>query len=280
MLPKAIVKMEKQDPLVSSLYITDIGYYPKASNHFRERKEPIAENVLIYCMEGSGKYSVDGQEYCISANQYVILPAGRPHAYFSDNKNPWTIYWIHFTGNHAAVYAQGALAPQDVKPNIHSRINHRNTIFEEIFHTLELGYSQESLRYVSSLLHYYLASMRYLKQYRENSNTDSERMFSDEAIHYMKENIEKKVSLEDIAKYLGYSVSHFSMVFKKQTGMSPLSYMNKLKIEEACYLLKNTDMKINQICHKVGIEDCYYFSRLFSKTMGMAPSEYRTMDEG
>ena len=34
-------------------------------------------------------------------------------------------------------------------------------------------------------------------------------------------------------------------------------------------------MKINQICHKVGIEDCYYFSRLFSKTMGMSPKEFR-----
>ncbi|MBO5824811.1 MAG: AraC family transcriptional regulator, partial [Prevotella sp.] len=58
-LPKAIVEMEKQDPLVSSLYITDIGYYPKAENHSRERKEPIAENVLIYCMEGEGRYWVD-----------------------------------------------------------------------------------------------------------------------------------------------------------------------------------------------------------------------------
>lgn len=104
---------------------------------------------------------------------------------------------------------------------------------------------------------------------------ETDKLLSEEAIHYMKENIEKKVALEDIARYLGYSASHFSMVFKKQTGQSPLNYMNKLKIEEACYLLKNTDMKINQICHKVGIEDCYYFSRLFSKTIGMAPKEYR-----
>ena len=117
--------------------------------------------------------------------------------------------------------------------------------------------------------------MRYLKQYRETGRRDTESLMSEEAIHFMQENIEKKITLEDIAKYLGYSASHFSMIFKKQTGMSPLNYINKLKIKEACYLLKNTDMKINQICHKVGIEDCYYFSRLFSKTMGMSPKEFR-----
>ena len=277
-LPKAIVEMEKQDPLVSSLYITDIGYYPKAENHYRERKEPIAENVLIYCMEGEGRYWVDNNTYNVVANQYFIIPARKAHGYASSKDNPWKIYWIHFTGEHAAIYAQGASTPQDVKPSIHSRITHRNNIFEEIMHTLEEGYSQENLRYVSSLLHYYLASIRYLAQYRNNSKDETDGMMSDAAIHYMKENIERHISLDDIASYLGYSASHFSMTFKKQTGESPLNYMNKLKIEEACYLLKNTDMKINQICHKVGIEDCYYFSRLFSKSMGISPKEYRRDD--
>lgn len=274
-LPKAIIELEKNDPLVSSLYITDIGYYPKAENHFCERKQPIEENVLIYCMEGTGKYSVEGKEYLAKANQFFILPAGKPHSYACDKESPWTIYWIHFTGKHADIYAQGALSPQDVKPSIHSRINHRNTIFEEIFHTLAQGYGLDSLRYVSSLLHYYLASMCYLKQYRDTERKETDLMLSEAAIHFMNENIEKKITLEDIAKYLGYSVSHFSMMFKKQTGMSPSNYINNIKIKEACYLLKNTNMKINQICHKVGIEDCYYFSRLFSKTMGMSPKEYR-----
>ena len=53
-LPQMAVEMQKSDPLVSSLYITDIGYYPHASHHFRERREPIMQNVLIYCMEGKG----------------------------------------------------------------------------------------------------------------------------------------------------------------------------------------------------------------------------------
>ena len=63
--------------------------------------------------------------------------------------------------------------------------------------------------------------------------------------------------------------------FKKHTGMSPLAYFNRLKIERACQLLKDTDLKVNQICLKLGIDDQYYFSRLFSKTMGISPTAYR-----
>ena len=62
-LPQMVVEMEREDALVSSLYITDIGYYPKAMNHFRERKVPIAQYVLIFCISGQGWYIVDGQRF-------------------------------------------------------------------------------------------------------------------------------------------------------------------------------------------------------------------------
>lgn len=93
-LPQMIVDMEAADPLVSSLYITDIGYYPHAEGHYRKRAEPISQNVLIYCVDGAGRYIVDDREYSVTADQFFILPAGRPHAYGSSEDNPWTIYWV------------------------------------------------------------------------------------------------------------------------------------------------------------------------------------------
>lgn len=151
-----------------------------------------------------------------------------------------------------------------------------------MFATLDMGYERENLRYASSLLHYYLASLRYLQQFRNAKHVDNSDKMDDNsivaaAIHYIKENMEKPIKLKDIVNYLGYSESHFSMLFKKMTGHSPLNYINLMKIKEACALLDHTDMKINQICHKIGISDCYYFSRLFSKTMGLSPKEYREM---
>ena len=91
----------------------------------------------------------------------------------------------------------------------------------------------------------------------------------------MKENIERRITLQDILNYAGYSSARFSTLFKKQMGCSPLAYVNRLTIEYACHMLKVTDLHINQICYKVGFEDSLYFSRLFSKIMGMSPSEYR-----
>ena len=77
----------KTDPATSILYITDIGYYPKAYNHFRERETPIDQYVFIYCTEGRGWFSLDGQKHPVVPNQYFILPAGLPHAYGADEKN-------------------------------------------------------------------------------------------------------------------------------------------------------------------------------------------------
>lgn len=280
-LPRMIVDKLEEDPLTSMLHITDIGYYPKAKHHFRERKEPINQYVFIYCIDGAGWYRIGEQEYTVSANQYFILPAGVPHAYASNKSSPWTIYWIHFKGTLASLYARNAMQPMDIKPEAHSRISHRINLFEEIFNTLKSGYTNENLHYVSSSFHYYLGSLRYIRQYRNaGSSGINDDNVVEAAIHYMKENMEKRITLQDVADHIGYSPSHFSMLFKKKIGHAPLTYFNLLKIQQACFMLDSTDMKINQICYKIGIEDTYYFSRLFSKIMGISPREYRKSKKG
>ena len=112
-----------------------------------------------------------------------------------------------------------------------------------------MGYSHENLLYACSAFHYYLGSLRYLQQYREAARNESDQ-------------------------------NHFSVLFSKRTGYAPLTYFNQLKIQQACQLLDFTDMKVNQICYKIGIEDTYYFSRLFSKVMGMSPREYKKQKKG
>lgn len=286
-LPPMIVEAEKSDPLVKSLYVTDIGFYPHAKNHYRKRTEGIGEYILIYCVEGNGWYRVNNKIFRVEKDNFFILPAGKPHAYgagdIEETENgrlvrkagEWSIYWIHFSGEHARMYVDGDYSPHQIAAAVNSRISERNSLFDEMLQVLHEGYELSHLRYVSSLLHYYLASMHYLREFRA---AQREKVTIDPllaAIHYMKENVGTRLQLEQITKYVGYGVSQFSALFKKETGYSPLSYFNLLKIRYACQLLTETDMTVTDIALRLGIEDNYYFSRIFSKTMGISPTKYR-----
>lgn len=275
-LPQAILKLIEDDPVASTIYITDIGYYPKALHHYRTRKRAIDQYVFIYCVAGKGWFDIGGKRHDVKADQYFILPADIPHTYAADEKEPWTIYWAHFRGSLARHYAHDCLNPQDVTPCMASRINARTNLFEEIFNTLNSSFAIESIRYAMAAFHHYLASLRYIRQYRDadlQSRQNSEMI--NLVIHFFEENIEKRLTLDRIAAFSGLSASRLSALFKQRTGHSPLKYFNFMKIRKACELLDNTHLKLNQISLKLGVDDPYYFSRLFSRVMGISPKAYR-----
>lgn len=277
-LPDIIKKTCLDDGLLANLYITDIGFYPHAMYHYRKRPHGIGQYILIYCVKGKGWYTVCGKQYEVLENQYFIIPKGEAHEYASNNQAPWTIYWVHFTGHSAHFFINDNPAPRDIEPGSTSRISDRNAVFEEIFLALCDNYSIENLRYAASLLYGFLASFRYLGHFRKYNSQQVRFNTSDivnMAVRYMNENIEKKLTLDALCKYIGYSTSQLSLVFRNQTGHSPHNYFNMLKIQRACKLLETTDLKIKQICAKVGIDDSYYFSRLFTKTVGISPKKYR-----
>ena len=274
-LPHTVIKNIEDDPVASSIFITDIGYYPKAKFHYRKRETAISEYVFIYCVDGKGWYSLNGKRYEVNKDQYFILPAGVAHEYAADENDPWTIYWIHFRGTFAQFYAMDCISPKDIKPDMGSRINNRINLFEEVFHTLNHSYAIENIRYAMATFQHYLASLRYLQQYREAvSNSDTKDVVN-MTIHYFEENIERHVTLKSISEFVNISPSRLSALFKQKIGYSPLNYFILLKIKKACEFLDTTDMKINQICVKLGFEDQYYFSRQFSNVMGMSPQAYR-----
>lgn len=279
-LPKSVIDEMERDPLASVLHVTDMGYYPQAEFHYRERQVAIPQFVFIYCTDGKGWFESGGKRYVVEKNQCFILPAGLPHRYGADDKTPWTIYWAHFKGSMALHYARHLLLPTDIKPSLSSRISGRIDLFEEIYRTLETGYGKDNLLYACSAFHHFLGTLCYLQSYRLADGSNVALDLIDASIHFMKENIENKLTVSQIAGHIGYSASHFSSLFSMRTGYAPIDYFNRLKIQHACYLLDCTDMRINQVCYKIGISDCYYFSRLFSRIMGVSPKVYRQNKKG
>ncbi len=280
-LPASVIAGIDEDPFASKLYITDIGYYPHARHHYRARREASGQYVLIYCVDGRGWFEVGGRTHNIAANQLFILPRGIPHAYGADPHDPWTIYWLHFNGEMAPFYAEGHDEPTSIPPNDESRIMDRLSLFEDIFRVLENGYSRENIHYACSCLYHFLGSVKYIGKFRESAGRqEHSKDVVERAIAYMKEHIEKNLPVEELCAYLGYSSSYFSNLFRSRTGYSPKSYMLQLKVQAACRLLDFTDMKINQVCHKVGFADPYHFTKMFTRQMGSSPIKYRNKAKG
>jgi YesN/AraC family two-component response regulator len=83
-----------------------------------------------------------------------------------------------------------------------------------------------------------------------------------------------KITSKDIEDYTGYDYDYLNRLFVKITGYTILNYLNVLRINKAKEFIRTTKMKFNQISYLVGIEDQYYFSKLFKKISGMTPTKY------
>ena len=165
-LPAPIIDEFKNSELGSLLHITDIGFYPKASFHFRKRtKEEAIQYILMYCVEGEGWFEIDNQVQKVTANQVFVLPKSKVHSYGSNSKHPWTIYWIHFDGEKAAFFSEGLEKPLLVSPEKDSRLEDRFKLFEEIYSTLKNGYSKSNLEFSITALFYFFGTLKYLTHF-------------------------------------------------------------------------------------------------------------------
>jgi len=273
-IPERILALVKDNPLIADLCISDIGYYPQARHHFRERPSGSVQFILIYCVEGKGEIRINETIHEVPSDHFFIIPAGMPHAYHSDEQSPWSIYWIHFSGNNSGIYSRFACQALPIERGKTSRITDRIDLFSEIFRNLDRGFSIETLEYVNLCLPHLLASFTHLSQFRlikESGEKDP----VEQSINFMLESLTKKLKLEEIAAETGLSASHYSRLFVNRTGHSPIDYFIQLKIQRACRLLDNSGWMIADVAREMGFDDQFYFSRVFRKVMGMSPVEYR-----
>ena len=95
------------------------------------------------------------------------------------------------------------------------------------------------------------------------------------AKQYIRENYQRNINLEDVAKFIGFSGSYFSTLFKKETGLGFNQYLIDVRMEKAKELLKGSDNTVTRVCHMVGYSDIKHFNLVFKRSVGMTPGEYR-----
>ena len=96
-----------------------------------------------------------------------------------------------------------------------------------------------------------------------------------EVIEYIRENLHTQITIDQLADLVDLNPTYFSNLFARLMGTPPIQYVNRRRIEKAQQLLLSGHEPLHDIAARVGLTDVYYFSRLFKKIVGIAPSLYR-----
>ncbi len=271
--PAFMLETLYRHPLTRDCYPTAMGYYPEARGHRMQRLEH-DDNLLLYCVEGAGWLETGADRREVVQGELMLLPQGLAHTYGANPRNPWTLYWVHFQGISTRVfmdylgYRDGEpLVPVGVSPALLAAFN-------SLLSVRRTGYSTGAfINAANQLRHLFtqFAMERGRLQAQHPGALDLEAIQA-----YMQDNIHQPLELEDLAAVAHLSKFHFSNRYKALTGYSPIKHFLHMKIEYACQLLDSSELSVKAIAAELGYSDPLYFSRLFSRTLGMSPRAYRS----
>ena len=92
---------------------------------------------------------------------------------------------------------------------------------------------------------------------------------------YIQEHYAHSISMENMAAHFHYSTHYLARVFKRKYGCSPMDYVIQTRINRAKHLLSETEAQIREVAESVGYKDLFYFSRMFKRTTGETPAQYK-----
>ncbi|MCL2472143.1 MAG: helix-turn-helix domain-containing protein [Treponema sp.] len=98
------------------------------------------------------------------------------------------------------------------------------------------------------------------------------------AEQYIEENLSRKLSLKEIAEASGFSAPYFSTIFKEEMGENLSSYLNRLRVEKASFMLTDTTISLSKIARSCGFEDQSWFSKIFKHYNGISPGKFRNQE--
>jgi len=260
-------------PLTRECYPTAMGFYPSAALHRMERQRH-DDNLLIYCVEGKGQAATPRWRGNIGAGEVLLLPQGVAHRYEADAAEPWSIYWVHFQGTSAAVFSQYLGEREDAPPVAVAGVSPQLIAhFRGLLSVHRTGYSTRAFVNAANQLRHLLTLVALDIRRGRGGSRDS---FDLEAIQgLMLESIGQPLNLDTLAAAANLSRYHFAKKYKALTGYSPIKHLLNMKMEHACHLLDSSQLSVKAVAAALGYDDPLYFSRQFSRTVGLSPRAYR-----
>lgn len=279
-IPRPTLQRMSRHFLLRALCVTDIGWYPRAHHHFRERPDGADQHILILCVHGAGWFEIDGGRSILNPRHALLIPRGAPHAYGASSTNPWSIHWVHFVGDEAEYYARSLPDGAYQLPVAVAAVRAMEHTFRDAYASLPGGYLSRNIVYLAHMLRHLLGLLFYRNQSYSPELRASPSRDLQATIDFMLDHLAEPLRLADMGRHAGLSTAHFASLFGRQIGMAPIEYFIHLRIRQACRLLDTTGLAIREVGYRVGYEDPYYFSRTFRKLMGLSPRQYRSLRKG
>lgn len=280
-LPEYWQKELAEIELTRQLFVSDIGYFPHARYHYRERTGGCDAHILLLCADGEGEIELleSGSKMRMSPRRLAVVPAGAPHRYGASETDPWSIYWFHLKGEHAAgLIGQYGLDRGSLPLSIGAYGQFVET-YRQCYESLSgRTYSVATHVHVSQAIRYLLSSIGVSVEQADRGHRPENGL--DRALRYLSEHLAESVTLSELARHAGVSKQHLIYLFKQETGLPPIEYFLRMKMQRAAQLLDLTDLGVKQVGSAVGLSDPYYFSRLFKQMMGCSPTKYRQIPKG
>ena len=114
----------------------------------------------------------------------------------------------------------------------------------------------------------------YERNHQVSKNPEMKKQFVDELQAYLLENY-RTADLKSTAQYFNFNPDYFGRLIKKQAGINFTNYLQDMKLQQSCILLKNTSLTIDEIAAEVGYADVSYYYRVFRKKYQKTPVEFR-----
>ena len=241
-------------------------------HHFMRRMRP-EDNLLFWVIGGKGFAETSSQRVDVTKGHLVCFMQGRLHAYGSDADQPWEILWTHFDGPASRrvvqeIHSHGSPA---AKLPFDSRLKHR---FEEMI-TIHGQATDASDELASHLLWGVLGLILHTMRYTTSGPTPQKLRAIEVVQQYVAQHLGGIITVDDLADVASLSTRQLTRVMQQATGMAPMQYVIRQRLEHAATLLLQTDLTIQQIAANVGYPNEFHFSRLHTKHIGCSPSDLR-----